>query len=237
MTLNGSVAFVTGGNRGLGAHFVRALLEAGASKVYAAARDPRTVAADGVVVPVQLDITDHASVLAAAEQAQDVTLLINNAGINKFTGVLDGDFDACRLEYETNVLGTLDVTRAFAPALARNGGGAILNVLSVVSWASLPTEAGYCASKSAEWSVTNSLRLALAGQKTQVTALHVGRMETDMIAGMGFDDAADPAGIARIALDGVEKGQWEVVADDFSRQIKAGLSLNIEALYAQLAQA
>ncbi|MFJ9033059.1 SDR family oxidoreductase [Streptomyces sp. NPDC102274] len=236
MTLNGSVAFVTGGNRGLGAQFVRALVEAGASKVYAAARDPRTVAVEGVVVPVQLDITDHASVLAAAEQAPDVTLLINNAGINTFTGVLDGDLDTYRREYEINVLGPLDVTRAFAPALARNGGGAILNVLSVLSWASLPSEAAYGAAKAASWSVTNSLRLELAGQKTQVTALHVGRMDTDMIADMDVDGAADPAEIAKIALDGVEKGQLEVVADAFTQQIKAGLSLGIEALYPQLAQ-
>ncbi|MFC4031951.1 SDR family oxidoreductase [Streptomyces polygonati] len=233
MRVNGSIALVTGGNRGLGAQLVRALLEAGASKVYATARDPRTVKAEGAV-PVRLDLTDHASILAAAEQAQDVTLLVNNAGINDFTHIMDDDLDALRLEYETNVIGTLDVTRAFAPVLARNGGGAILNVLSVMSWASLPTESGYSASKSAQWSVTNSLRLALAGQKTQVTALHVGRMDTDMIAGKGIDDPADPAGIAKAALDGIEKGQWEVVADDFSRQIKAGLSLDIEDLYTRL---
>ncbi len=234
MILNGSVAFVTGGNRGLGAHFVRLLLDAGASKVYAAARDPRTVAVEGAI-PVQLDITDHASVLAAAEQAQDATLLINNAGIDTFTGVLDGDLDIYRREYDTNVLGTLDVTRAFVPTLARNGGGAILNVLSVLSWASLPSEAGYGASKAAEWSITNSLRLQLAGQKTQVTALHVGRMDTDMTAGLDVDGAADPADIAKLALDGVEKGQLEVVADAFSQQVRAGLSLGIEALYPQLA--
>ncbi len=236
MTLNDSVAFVTGGNRGLGAQFVRALIDAGAGKVYAAARDPRTVTAAGAI-PVQLDVTDHASVRAAAEQAQDVTLLINNAGILTPTSVLEGDFDAYRLEYDTNVLGTLDVTRAFVPALARNGGGAILNVLSVLSWASLPYQAAYCAAKAAEWSVTNSLRVELAGQKTQVTALHVGYMDTDMIADLDGVEKADPAVIAKIALDGVEKGQLEVVADAFTQQIKAGLSLGIEALYPQLAQA
>ncbi|MFE2601390.1 SDR family oxidoreductase [Streptomyces sp. NPDC059396] len=236
MALNDSVAFVTGGNRGLGAQFVRALLEAGASKVYAAARDPRTVTAEGAV-PVRLDITDHASVLAAAEQAQDVTLLINNAGILTPTSVLEGDLDTYRLEYDTHVLGTLDVTRAFVPALARNGGGAILNVLSVLSWASVPYQAAYCAAKAAEWSVTNSLRVELAGQKTQVTALHVGYMDTDMIAGLDGVEKADPADIAKIALEGVERGQLEVVADAFTQQIKAGLSLGVEALYPQFAQA
>ncbi|MEW2503807.1 SDR family oxidoreductase [Amycolatopsis sp. CA-161197] len=236
MTVNGSVAFVTGGNRGLGAQFVRALLDAGASKVYAAARDPRTVTNTGAV-PVALDITDHASVVAAAEQAQDVTLLINNAGILTSTGVLDGDLDAYRLEYETHVLGTLDVTRAFAPALARNGGGAILNVLSVLSWASLPHWAAYCAAKAAEWSVTNSLRVELAGQGTQVSSLHVGYLDTDLIADLTDVEKADPAEVARIALDGVAQGQLEVVADEFTRQIKAGLAQGIEALYPQVARA
>ncbi|MFG1807783.1 SDR family oxidoreductase [Streptomyces sp. NPDC049040] len=235
MDLNGSVAFVTGGNRGLGAQFVRILLEAGASKVYATGRDLPGVGTGAV--PVRLDLTDHASVLAAAEQAQDVTLLINNAGIDTFTGIMDGDLDTYRLEYDTNVLGTLDVTRAFAPVLARNGGGAILNVLSVLSWASLPTEAAYSAAKAAEWSVTNSLRVELAAQNTQVTALHVGRMDTDMIAGRDTEGAADPAEIARIALDGVATGQLEVVADAFTQQVKGGLSLGIEALYPQVAGA
>ncbi|QIQ04138.1 SDR family oxidoreductase [Streptomyces liangshanensis] len=232
MNINGSVAFVTGGNRGLGAQLVRALLEAGASKVYAAARDPRTVA-EGAV-PIRLDVTDHASVVAAAEQAQDVTLLVNNAGIHRFTTILGGELDDVRREFETNALGTLDVTRAFAPVLGRNGGGAILNVLSVLSWASLPTEAGYGAAKAAQWSFTNALRVELAGQGTQVSALHMGRMDTDMIAGKGIEGAADPADIARIALEGVEKGRLEIIADGFTQQIKDGLSLGIEALYPQV---
>ena len=234
MTLNGSVALVTGGNRGLGDKFVRALLEAGASKVYAAARDPRAVTAAGAV-PIALDITDHASVVAAAEQAQDVTLLVNNAGSSSGAGILDGDLADFRLEYETHVLGTLDVTRAFAPVLARNGGGAVLNVLSVLSWVSLPDAAAYSAAKAAEWSVTNALRGALAGQGTQVTALHVGYMDTDMVAALDVPKS-DPADIARIALEGVEKGLLEVVADDLSRQVQSGLSASAEALYAQLAR-
>ena len=234
MNLNGSVAFVTGGNRGLGAQLVRTLLEAGASKVYAAARDPRSVA-EGAV-PVRIDVTDHASVLAAAELADDVTLLVNNAAIHAFTSALEGSLDDCRREYEANALGTLDVTRAFAPALARNGGGVVLNVLSVLSWVSIPAEAGYAAAKSAQWSLTNALRVELAGQKTQVTALHVGRMDTGMIAHMNVEGAADPAEIARIALDGVERGQPEVIADAFTQRIKDRLSLGIEALYPQAAQ-
>lgn len=235
MTLDGSIAFVTGGNRGLGDKFVRALLEAGASKVYAAARDPRTVKAEGAI-PVALDITDHASVLAAAELAQDATLLINNAGSSTGAGVLDGGFDAFTVEYNTHALGTLDVTRAFAPALARNGGGAVLNVLSVLSWVAFPDSAAYCAAKSAEWSITNSLRVALAGQGTQVTALHVGYMDTDMVAGLEGVHKEDPAHIARIALEGVEKGLTEVVSDEISKQVQAGLAAGVGALYPQLAQ-
>jgi len=234
-TLNGSVALVTGGNRGLGDKFVRALLEAGATKVYAAARDPRTVTAEGAV-PIALDVTDHASVVAAAEQAQDVTLLINNAGSSTGTNVLEGDFAGYRLEYDTHVLGTLDVSRSFAPILARNGGGAVLNVLSVLSWISFPDAAAYCAAKAAAWSLTNSLRVALAGQNTQVTALHVGYMDTDMTARLEGVHKEDPADIARIALEGVEKGLLEVVADEVSAQVRAGLTAGVEALYPQFAR-
>ncbi|GAA2894689.1 SDR family oxidoreductase [Streptomyces mexicanus] len=233
MTVNGSVALVTGGNRGLGDRFVRALLEAGASKVYAAARDPRKVTAEGAI-PIALDITDPAAVRSAAEQAPDVTLLINNAGTSSGASVLDGDLDAFRTDFETHVLGTLAVSRAFAPVLARNGGGAILNVLSVLSWLALPDAAGYCAAKSAAWSVTNALRVQLAGQGTQVSALHVGYMDTDLVAALDVPKS-DPADIARIALEGVDKGLHEIVADDISRQVRSALSAGVEALYPQSA--
>ncbi|MBC2869594.1 SDR family oxidoreductase [Streptomyces mexicanus] len=233
MTVNGSVAFVTGGNRGLGDRFVRALLEAGASKVYAAARDPRKVTAAGAI-PIALDITDPAAVRSAAEQAPDVTLLINNAGTSSGASVLDGDLDAFRTDFETHVLGTLAVSRAFAPVLARNGGGAILNVLSVLSWWAMPDAAGYCAAKSAAWSVTNALRVQLAGQGTQVSALHVGYMDTDLVAALDVPKS-DPADIARIALEGVDKGLHEIVADEISRQVRGALSAGVEALYPQSA--
>ncbi|MFG2356477.1 SDR family oxidoreductase [Streptomyces sp. NPDC048521] len=233
MTVNGSVALVTGGNRGLGDRFVRALLEAGASKVYAAARDPRKVTVEGAI-PIALDITDPAAVRAAAEQAPDVTLLINNAGTSLGSPVLKGDPDTFRKEFDTHVFGTLDVTRAFAPVLARNGGGAILNVLSVLSWLSVPDIAAYCAAKSAAWSITNALRLELAGQGTQVSALHVGYMDTDMAAAVDAPKT-DPAEVARLALEGIDKGLYEIIADDVSRQVKGGLSAGVEVLYPQLA--
>jgi NAD(P)-dependent dehydrogenase (short-subunit alcohol dehydrogenase family) len=232
MNIEGAVVLVSGSNRGLGKEFVQALLERGAARVYAAARDPRTVTTPGVV-PVALDITDPASVAAAAERAQDITLLVNNAGSSTGAGVLDGDLDAFRREYETHVLGTLAVTRAFAPALARNGGGAVLNVLSALSWATYPDAAAYSAAKSAAWSVTNALRLALAAQHTLVSALHVGYMDTDMTASLDVPKS-EPGKIARIALDGIAAGQYEILADDTSRRVKAGLAADITALYPQL---
>ncbi|GHH72636.1 short-chain dehydrogenase [Streptomyces sulfonofaciens] len=234
MQINGSVALVTGGNRGLGEQFVRALLDAGAAKVYAGSRDPRKVTVPGAV-PLALDVTDADSVRAAAEQAGDVALLVNNAGSSTGAGVLDGPLDDFRTEFDTHVLGTLAMTRAFAPALARAGGGAVLNVLSVLSWVTLPPSAGYSAAKSAAWSITNSARLALAGQGTQVTALHVGYMDTDMAANADAPKS-DPAKVARLALDGVESGLHEVLADDLSRQVRAGLSGGVAALYPQLAR-
>ncbi|MEU0037395.1 MULTISPECIES: SDR family oxidoreductase [unclassified Streptomyces] len=233
MKIQESIAFVTGANRGLGEHFARELVAAGAAKVYAGARDPGKVTVPGVV-PVAVDITDPESVRAAADLAQDVTLLVNNAGSTTRADVLTAGLDSFRAEFETHVLGTLAMCRAFAPALGRNGGGALVNVLSVLSWLSIPASAGYAAAKAAEWSVTNSLRLALAEQGTQVTALHVSYMATDMAASVTAPKA-DPVAVARAALDGVEAGLHEVLADDASRQVQAALAEGPGALYPQLA--
>ncbi|MEU4539753.1 SDR family oxidoreductase [Streptosporangium sp. NPDC023825] len=232
MQIKGSVALVTGSNRGLGERFVQALLERGASKVYAAARNPGTITTPGVV-PIALDVTDPAAVRAAADLAPDVTLLVNNAGSSTKAGLLDGELDSFRLEMETHYFGTLAMSRAFAPVLARNGGGAILNVLSVLSWVALPSSAAYSAAKSAAWSLTNALRLQLAEQKTLVTALHVGYMETDMAAHVD-GPKIDPSVVARAALDGVEAGRYEVLADEASTRVKAALSSDPTALYPKL---
>lgn len=233
MKLQGSVAFVTGANRGLGEQFALALFDAGAAKVYAGSRDPGKVGVPGAI-PVAVDITDPESVRAAADQAQDVTLLVNNAGLTTRADVLTADLDAFRLEFETHVLGTLAVSRAFAPVLGRNGGGAIINVLSVLSWISITRSAGYAAAKAAEWSVTNSLRVALAEQHTQVMALHVGYLATDLAAQV-TGPKSDPAAVARATLQGLEAGRDEVLADDLSKQVQAALAGGPEALYPQLA--
>ena len=232
MQIEGSTALVTGANRGLGRRFAEELLARGA-KVYAGARNPDSVDLPGVT-PVALDITDPASVAAAAAATGDVSLLINNAGSATGAGLLDGSLADIKLELDTHFFGTLAVTRAFAPQLAAAGGGAILNVLSVLSWVTFPAVGGYSAAKAAEWSLTNALRQELAGQGTQVTALHVGYMDTDMIRHLDVPKI-DPALVARLALDGVEAGAAEVLADDTSRNVQRGLAGGVAALYPQFA--
>ncbi|MEU8610244.1 SDR family oxidoreductase [Actinoplanes sp. NPDC048791] len=226
MKISGSVALVTGANRGIGRQFVLELLARGAAKVYATARNPELVDIPGVEV-LALDITDPASVAAAAAQAGDVNLLINNAGITTYTNLVTGDLDKIRLELDTHFWGTLNVTRAFAPVL---GGGAILNVLSRLSWVSYNGANAYSAAKAAEWSLTNGVRLELAEQGTLVTGLLLGAADTDMMA--GFDiEKADPADIARAALDGIEAGALEVIADEATAEVKAALAGDPRVLY------
>ena len=233
MKINGSVALVTGANRGLGAAFARALVERGARTVYAAARDPLTVAAPGVV-PVRLDVTDPASVLAAAEQCGDTTLLVNNAGISRHSSPLAASAeDAARLEMETNYFGILSMSRAFAPVLARGGGGALVNMLSALSFVSYPQIATYSASKSAAWSLTNSLRLELREQGTLVVGVHAGYIDTDMTARI-TEPKISPEEVAAQTFDAVEAGRYEVLADATSRAAKAALSGDLGLLYPAL---
>jgi NAD(P)-dependent dehydrogenase (short-subunit alcohol dehydrogenase family) len=222
MDIRNSVAFVTGANRGLGRRFAEQLLERGAAKVYAAARNPDTVDLPGVV-PVALDITRPESVAAAAALAPDTTFLINNAGIWTGAGLTDGDIDDVRLEMETHYFGPLGVTRALSPAIAANGGGAILNVLSVLSWLHVPPYGAYSAGKAAAWAMSDVVRQELAPSGIQVTALHVGYMATDMAADVPPENKIDPALVAAAALDGVEAGDTEVLADQLSRTVKEGL--------------
>ncbi|MEV4642045.1 SDR family oxidoreductase [Actinoplanes sp. NPDC049548] len=222
MDIENSVALVTGANRGLGRRFAAQLVERGA-KVYAAARRPDTIDLPGVI-PVQLDITDAASVARAAEIAADATLVVNNAGTSTGATLLDGDLDQIRLEMETHYFGTLAVTRAFAPVIERNGGGAFLNVLSVLSWAHPAGLGAYSSAKAAEWALTDAVREHLAPRGVQVSALHVGWMDTDMASSIPAEQKTDPAVVAELALDAVAKGQPEIVADEFTRTVKRNLS-------------
>ncbi|MGZ0151611.1 SDR family oxidoreductase [Kribbella sp. WER1] len=232
MDINDSVALVTGANRGLGRAFAQRLLERGARKVYATARRPETVDLPGVEV-LPLDIADLTSVRAAAEAAPDVSLLVNNAGIQTGTDLVTGSLTAVRLELETNVLGHLSMIREFAPALARNGGGAIVNVLSAMSWFGTKGANAYHLAKAAAWAMTNGVRLELAEQGTLVTAVHLGLADTDMSAGWPVDKIA-PSDLADAALDGIEAGSAEVLADQWSRDVKRRLPLTPEEFNAAM---
>jgi NAD(P)-dependent dehydrogenase (short-subunit alcohol dehydrogenase family) len=232
MQIEGSTALVTGANRGLGRYLAQELLARGA-RVYAAARNPASVDLPGVT-PVALDVTDPASVAAAAAATGDVTLLVNNAGSSTGAALLDGPLADIEREMNTHFYGTLRVTRAFAPQLAAGGGGGVLNVLSALSWLNLGASGAYSAAKAAEWSLTNGLRVQLAGQGTQVTALHVGYMDTDMVRHLDVPKV-DPAIVAKLALDGLAAGAVEVLADDTSRRVQQGLAGGVAALYPQFA--
>jgi NAD(P)-dependent dehydrogenase (short-subunit alcohol dehydrogenase family) len=232
MELRNATALVTGANRGIGAEFVRQLLARGATKVYAAARRTETIVeSTDRIVPVRLDITDETSVAEVARGAADVDVLINNAGIVTMQNLVTGDLDAIRLEMATHFWGTLFMTRSFAPILARNGGGALLNVMSVGSFQVFPGNGAYAAAKAAEWQLTNSTRLELATQGTQVLGLHLSATDTDMLAGIDIAKN-DPADVVRVALDGLESGSDEILADAETRTVKTLLSEPPMAMYA-----
>ena len=216
MQIKNSVAIVTGANRGLGQAFVKALQQAGAAKIYAAARNPGSITLSGVV-PIKLDVTSASDIAAAAAQCKDVTLLINNAGIHAGTGSLlsSNSVVAARKEYEVNFFGTLAMSQAFAPILATNGGGGIVNVLSALSWINMPGVTTYAATKAAAWSLTNGLRNELSQQGTQVVGLHVAFMDTDMARRVNVPKT-DPFVVAQRTLAGVQQGDVEVLADDIS---------------------
>jgi NAD(P)-dependent dehydrogenase (short-subunit alcohol dehydrogenase family) len=223
MKIRDSVAFVTGANRGLGLAFAQELLAAGARKIYAAARNPKSITLNGVE-RVRLDVTEPEAIAAAARKFTDVNLLINNAGISHWKGFLAPDgIETARSEMETNYFGPLLLSRAFTPILATNGGGAIVNVLSVLSWISVPSAGGYSASKSAAWSLTNWLRTALRGQGTQVVGVHAGPIDTDMAKDLTLPKVT-PVDVVRQTLSAIEAGRDEVLADEWTRQAKAGLS-------------
>ncbi len=215
-------ALVTGANRGLGKELATELVARGA-KVYAAARRPETVDVAGAI-PVQMDITDPGSVRRAAEFASDVTVLVNNAGVSTRANLLTGPIEDVRLEMDTHYFGTLNVIRAFAPIIERNGGGAILNVLSVLSWLHPHTSGAYASAKAAAWALTDAVRDELAPRGVSVSALHVGYMDTDMVRYVPADQKTDPATVARLAVDGLLAGAPEILADEISRNTKAGLS-------------
>ncbi|RZU63060.1 SDR family oxidoreductase [Zhihengliuella halotolerans] len=228
-TLDGAVVLVTGANGGLGREFVAQALARGAAKVYATARTPGHWE-DERIVPLVLDVTSRDSTRAAAAEAQDVTVLINNAGAWTDASLLDDDLTAARAQFETNFWGQLEVSNAFLSALKKHRGG-MVNVLSALSWLALADT--YSTTKAALWSATNVQRVGLVEDGVQVVGLHLGYTDTGMTEGVEVEKN-DPADVVSAAYDGLEAGEHEVLADEASRQVKAGLAAPLSALYPQL---
>jgi NAD(P)-dependent dehydrogenase (short-subunit alcohol dehydrogenase family) len=223
MKLDNAVVLITGANRGLGLAFAREALARGARKVYAGARDPSKVTLPGVE-PIALDVTNPSDIAAAAARCKDVTVIINNAGIANMGGFLaPGSVESAQTQLDVNFFGPLRMSQAFAPVLAANGGGAIVNVLSVASWINAPILGVYAASKSIAWALTNGLRNELRAQGTQVLGMHVGFVDTDLTRGLDVPKSA-PDVIVQRTLDALEAGASEVLADELTRQVKQGLS-------------
>ena len=233
MKIENAVVLVTGANRGIGLVFAQELLARGARKVYAGARDPASVTHAGVQA-LQLDVTKPQEVSAAAALAPDVTLVINNAGIAQPGGFLAADSEeVARRIFETNFFAMLRMSKAFAPVLKANGGGALLNVLSVASWVNGGELASYSASKAAAWSLTNALRHELAAQKTQVLGLHMAYVDTDLTRGLDAPKSSAEE-IVKRALDGLEQGLDEVLADEVTQQVKRGMTATRPSYLPQL---
>ncbi|MEU1599964.1 SDR family oxidoreductase [Streptomyces sp. NPDC005708] len=230
MDIEGSVALVTGANRGIGMAFTKALLAHGAAKVYAGVRDPETALAPGLTL-LRLDVTDEEQVAAAARAADDVSIVINNAGVTGGPSLLEGSLDGARREMEVNYFGTWAVSRAFAPVLAAHGGGALVNMLSVASWVANRQFPSYAASKSAQWSLTNAFRLALREQGTLVVGVHAGYVDTDLAADVDSPKiSADD--VAEATMTALLHDEPEVLVDEVTRQVRAALSGGLHELYA-----
>jgi NAD(P)-dependent dehydrogenase (short-subunit alcohol dehydrogenase family) len=221
-SLTDQTVLVTGANRGMGREYITQLLDRGVAKVYAAARDPRTIdVADPRVVPLQLDVTDATSVAGAAAVAHDVSVLINNAGIYRANSVLDPNTSILREELETNLFGPLAMASAFADRIAERS-GAIVNVASVLAW--MPVGASYGVSKAALWNATDSMRAELAPRGVHVMGVYVGLVDTDMAKFADYPKS-DPAQVIRQVLDGIESGADEVLADKMTREARVGLGV------------
>src|SRR5271167_1610700 len=224
MSVENSVAFVTGANRGLGLAFAKELLGRGVKKLYAGIRNPDGVDLPGVI-PVKFDVPDPAAVAAAALRCGDVTLLINNAGIGRVdaSALARVVIDNAREIFETNFDGIIRASQACTPVLSANGGGAIVNVLSDVTWFAPPMLTAYAATKSAAWSFTNALRIDVRDKGIQVLALHVGFLDTDLTRGLDVKKS-DPRVVAARTLDALETGREEVLAGEQTEALKRSLS-------------
>jgi NAD(P)-dependent dehydrogenase (short-subunit alcohol dehydrogenase family) len=223
MKISGATALVTGANRGLGRAFVQALRDAGCAKIYAASRSSDGAARNTQIEPIQLDITNSQQIASAAARCQDIDILINNAGVARFVPALGAPtMNDARLEMETNYFGTLAMCRAFAPVLKNNGGGALVNMLSVTSFFTAPMQGSYCASKAAAWSLTKAARFELRAQGTLVIGVYAGYIDTDMTDGIAAPKSS-PAAIAVRVIEGIEAGTEDILTDERSRTVFAEL--------------
>ena len=233
MKVAGAVAFVTGTNRGIGAQFVKALKVRGAAKIYAASR--RGVTTEDGVTPVKLDITRPDQVAAAAALARDTIVLINNAGVNFNTPLLNAPSEEnARVEMEVNYFGLLAMCRAFAPILRANGGGIIVNMLSILGRVNLPLMGSLCASKAAGLSLAQGMRAQLAGQGTLVIGVMPGAVDTDMTKDFPPPKIA-PADVATAVMDAIEAGQEEVYPGDMAQGIARGLAVDPKSVEKEFA--
>lgn len=230
LSLEGRTVLVTGANGGLGEQFVLQALDRGAAKVYAAARTPKDWG-DARIHPLNVDITDADSVSRAVAAASDVDLLVNNAAIAPADDSLFGPEEEARRIFETNFFGTLRVANAFAPVLAANGGGTMLNIVSLAAWITMPTV--YAASKAAVWAATNGLRMELEGKGTKVIGLYVGMIDTPMATQYDVPKVS-PASVVAQAFDGIEAGVLEVLADDLTRDLRGKMGMRAEEFYPQV---
>ena len=229
MNINGSVVLVTGANRGIGLAFARALRSRGAAKVYAGVRRPGDFREPGLD-PLLLDVTNQQHIEAAAATAADASIVINNAGIIAGPPLLEGSLDGARLEMEVNYLAPWALSRAFAPVLAANGGGVLVNMLSAASWRANSRFPSYAASKAAEWSLTNALRIGLRAQGTVVIGVHVGYVDTDATQALDVPKVT-AAEVADKTMDAITRGEPEVLVDEAARRTRSLLSGPLDQLY------
>ncbi|MBC8161638.1 MAG: SDR family oxidoreductase, partial [Roseiflexaceae bacterium] len=220
MKLNNATIFLTGANRGIGHALIEQLRQHGVRRIYAATRKPeafKDIASDSLV-PLKLDITDRRQVQAVAAQAHDTTVLINNAGALAFGSLLDSPLELIMRDMDTNYFGTLHMVRAFAPMIAQNGGGAIANLLSLVSLASMPSLGGYSASKAALFSLTQAIRAELTGKGIVVHGVYPGAVDTEMIAGLTLPKA-NPAEVAAAIVGGIANDVEDIYPGSMAQEM------------------